>query len=145
MQKICSQIQLYRGPPPIFSKLPTALCLFYQQPPPLLFLTRLSTLLFSNVQTECKLPNYQNPFWFSESFVQFSIIQTLYLQKTKPSYPHPKYLFGIGICIWATKNQGFSLRVSEFWVHYKIKNMKGGTLIKCLISSLSNLAETLHS
>ena len=29
--------------------------------------------------------------------VQFSIIQPLFLQKTKPLYPHPKYLFGIGI------------------------------------------------
>ena len=27
----------------------------------------------------------------------FSIIQPLFLQKTKPLYPHPKYLFGIGI------------------------------------------------
>ena len=34
----------------------------------------------------------------------FSIIQPLFLQKTKPLYPHPKYLFGIGIWIWATKN-----------------------------------------
>ena len=32
--------------------------------------------------------------------------------KTKPLYPHPKYLFGIGIWIWAAKNYGFSLRVS---------------------------------
>ena len=30
----------------------------------------------------------------------FSIIQPLFLQKTKPLYPHPKYLFGIGIWIW---------------------------------------------
>jgi hypothetical protein len=34
----------------------------------------------------------------------FSIIQPLFLQKTKPLYPHPKYLFGIGILIWAAKN-----------------------------------------
>jgi hypothetical protein len=27
----------------------------------------------------------------------FSIIQPLFLQKTKPLYPHPKYLFRIGI------------------------------------------------
>ena len=27
----------------------------------------------------------------------FSIIQPLFLQKTKPLYPHSKYLFGIGI------------------------------------------------
>ena len=42
-----------------------------------------------------------------------SIIQQLFLQKTKPSlYPHPKYFFGIRIWIWAAKNKGFSLRVS---------------------------------
>ena len=34
----------------------------------------------------------------------FSIIQPLFLQKTKPLYTHPKYLFGIGIWIWAAKN-----------------------------------------
>ena len=34
----------------------------------------------------------------------FSVIQPLYLQKTKPLYPHPKYFFGIGILIWAAKN-----------------------------------------
>jgi hypothetical protein len=27
----------------------------------------------------------------------FSIIQPLFLQKTKPFYPHPKYLFVLGI------------------------------------------------
>ena len=27
----------------------------------------------------------------------FFIIQLLFQQKTKPLYPHPKYLFGIGI------------------------------------------------
>ena len=27
----------------------------------------------------------------------FSIIQSLFIQKTKPLYPHPNYLFGIGI------------------------------------------------
>ena len=34
----------------------------------------------------------------------FSIIQPIFLQKTTPLYPHPKYLFGIGIWIWAAKN-----------------------------------------
>ena len=34
---------------------------------------------------------------------QISIIQPLFLQKTKPLYPHSKYLFGIGIWLWATK------------------------------------------
>ena len=28
----------------------------------------------------------------------------LYQQKAKPTYPNPKYLFGIGIWIWAAKN-----------------------------------------
>ena len=28
----------------------------------------------------------------------------IFLQKTKPLCPHPKYLFGIGIWIWAAKN-----------------------------------------
>ena len=31
-----------------------------------------------------------------------------FLQKTKPLYPNPKYLFGIWIWIWAAKNYGFS-------------------------------------
>ena len=39
-------------------------------------------------------------------FSMFSIIQPLFLQKTKLLYPHPKYSFGIGIWIW------FSLHVS---------------------------------
>ena len=34
----------------------------------------------------------------------FSIIQPLFLQETKPLYPHSKYLFGIGIWIWAANN-----------------------------------------
>ena len=38
--------------------------------------------------------------------------KTIISTKTKPSYPHPKYLFGIEIWIWAAKNWGFSLRVS---------------------------------
>ena len=46
----------------------------------------------------------------------FSINQQLFLQKTKPLYPNPKYLFGIGIgigiLIWAAMNYGFSHRVS---------------------------------
>ena len=33
-----------------------------------------------------------------------SINQSLFLQKTKPLYPNLKYLFGIGILIWAAKN-----------------------------------------
>ena len=33
----------------------------------------------------------------------FSIIQPLYLKKTTPLYPHPKYLSGIGILIWRQK------------------------------------------
>ena len=44
----------------------------------------------------------------------FFINQPLHLQKTKPLYPNPKYLFGIGIwiLIWAAKNYGFSHHVS---------------------------------
>ena len=34
----------------------------------------------------------------------FSINQPLFLQKTKPLYPNPEYLSGIGIWIWAAKN-----------------------------------------
>ena len=46
------------------------------------------------------------------SMSMFSIIQPLFLQKTKPLCPNPKYLFGIGIWIGAAKNLRFSLRVS---------------------------------
>ena len=42
-------------------------------------------------------------------FSMFYINQPLFLQKTKPLYPLPKYLFGIGILIWiwiwAAKNR----------------------------------------
>ena len=48
------------------------------------------------------------------SLSMFSIIQPLFLQKTKPLYPTPKYLLGSGIWIWATKNLRSSLRVSVF-------------------------------
>ena len=34
----------------------------------------------------------------------FSINQPLFLQKTKRLDPNSKYLFGIGIWIWATKS-----------------------------------------
>ena len=53
---------------------------------------------------------YQHPFRYSESTL--SIIQPLFLQNTKPLYPDPKHLFGIGMWIWAAKNYGFSLFVS---------------------------------
>ena len=46
------------------------------------------------------------PFATVKSLSIFFIIQPLFLQKTKPLYPHPKYL--IGIWIWA----GFSFHVS---------------------------------
>ena len=36
----------------------------------------------------------------------FSINQPIFLQKTKPQYPNPKYSFWIGIWIWAAKNFG---------------------------------------
>ena len=36
--------------------------------------------------------NYQHPFWYSES-----IIQPLFLQKTKPLYPHPQiFIWDLG-------------------------------------------------
>ena len=38
------------------------------------------------------------------SLFMFSINQPLFLQKTRPLYPNPKHLFGIGIRIWAAKN-----------------------------------------
>jgi hypothetical protein len=47
-------------------------------------------------------PNYQQPFWYSESLVYDFYYSTIH--KTKPLYPHPKYLFGIGILIWAANN-----------------------------------------
>ena len=45
---------------------------------------------------------YQHQFWCSavSPLYIFSIIQPLFLQKTKPSHPHLKYLFGIRIWIW---------------------------------------------
>ena len=46
------------------------------------------------------------------SLSKFSIIQPIFLQRTKPLYPTPKYLFGIWIWIWTAKNLRFSLRVS---------------------------------
>ena len=51
-------------------------------------------------------PIYQHPFLYNESLVNvfFFINQPLFLQKTKPLYPNPKYLFEIGILIWAPKN-----------------------------------------
>ena len=56
-------------------------------------------------------PIYEHPFWYCESLLSmFSINQLLFLQKTKPLYPNPEYLFGIGI--WTEKNKGFSHRVS---------------------------------
>ena len=67
---------------------------------------------------------------------KFSIDQPLFLQKTKSLYPNPKYLFGIGIGIWAAKNQGFSLRVSvvrgsrqgQSQMAYQDKNFPGNAL-----------------
>jgi hypothetical protein len=43
-------------------------------------------------------------FGIESSLSMFSINQSLFLQKTKPLYPNPKYLFGIGISICAAKN-----------------------------------------
>ena len=40
---------------------------------------------------------YQHPFWWQSLILVFFIIQSLFLQKSKPLYPHPKYLFRKGI------------------------------------------------
>ena len=51
--------------------------------------------------------NYQHPFWYSylSPLSMLSIIQPLFLQKTKPFYPNSKYLFGIDL----------NLGRKEFW------------------------------
>jgi hypothetical protein len=51
-------------------------------------------------------PNYQYPFWYGESLVHVLYYSTIISTKKlpKPLDPYPKYLFGIGICIWAAKN-----------------------------------------
>ena len=36
---------------------------------------------------------YQHPFWYSQSLVH---IQPLFVQKTKPLYPHPNIYLGLG-------------------------------------------------
>ena len=42
-------------------------------------------------------PNYQQPFWYSESLVHVFHYSTIISTKNmKPLYPHPKYTFGIG-------------------------------------------------
>ena len=59
-------------------------------------------------------PIYQHPAHYGtvSPMSMFSINQPLFLQNTKPLYPNPKYLFGIGIWNWAAKNYRFSHRVS---------------------------------
>ena len=47
-------------------------------------------------QSETYQSIYQHPFWYYD-LSMFFINQPLFLQKTKPLYPNPKYLFGIGI------------------------------------------------
>ena len=34
----------------------------------------------------------------------FPLFKNYFYKKTKPLYPHPKYLFGIGIWVWAKKD-----------------------------------------
>ena len=46
---------------------------------------------------------YQHHFGTVSPLSKPSINQTLFLQKMKSLYPHPKYQFGIGICTWAAK------------------------------------------
>ena len=50
----------------------------------------------------------------------FSIIQSLFPQKTKPLYPYSKYLFGIGIwiCVIARVFQSFSFLLERL-MNYK--------------------------
>ena len=49
-------------------------------------------------------PNYQNPFWDSETLVLVFHYSTIISTKKLSLYNlHPKYLFGIGIWIWAAK------------------------------------------
>ena len=43
------------------------------------------------------LANLSAPILVVSPLSMFSIIQPLFLQKAKPLYPHPKYLFWIGI------------------------------------------------
>jgi hypothetical protein len=62
------------------------------------------------------------------SLSMFSIIQPLFLQKTKSLYPTPKYLFGSeylfgsGVWFWAAKNLRFSLHVSVVRGIYHLKS-----------------------
>ena len=50
-------------------------------------------------------PNYQHPFCYSEFLVHvFNCSIIISKKKPEPLYPHPKYLFGIGIYIWAANN-----------------------------------------
>ena len=42
-------------------------------------------------------PIYQRHFGIVSPLSMFSINQPLFLEETKPLYPNPKYLFGIGI------------------------------------------------
>ena len=62
----------------------------------------------------------RHPFWYSGSLVHIFHYSTIVSTKTKPLYPHPKYLFGIGIWIWAENKWGFSLRVSAVRVEINI-------------------------
>ena len=63
----------------------------------------------------------------------FSINETLFLQKTKPLYPHLKYL--IGIWIWAAKNEGFSLCVS---IVRAVSAVKQGLIVVHLVTRFTH-------
>ena len=56
------------------------------------------------------------PIWYCESpvhvFHESTMVDHYFYKKTKPLYPNPKYLFGIGIWICAEKNWEFSHHVS---------------------------------
>ena len=90
---------------------------------------QINSLEFGVFWAKLSAPIFRCPFWSSESFSMFSIIQSLFLQTIKPLYPTPKCLFGSGIWIWPKKNLRFSLCVSivreydnaafgdEKWIH----------------------------
>ena len=54
----------------------------------------------------------------------FPLINHYFYKKTKPLYPNPKYLFGIGVWIWAAKNLGFSVSLIRVTFHRRFDNVR---------------------
>ena len=74
-------------------------------------------------------PNYQHPFWCIESLVHYFRYSIIISKKhPKPLYPHPKYLFGILILIWASK---------RFSLHVFVVRVQEDTLV-CVSEALIN-------